>query len=70
MWSPENYMDYAPYSVSLINDGYYTFDGKGIKFISPYIYSDFDIVSPKGDIYAVNNKCEKITKCEINPEYY
>lgn len=70
LWSPENHMDYAPYSVSLVNDGYYTFDGDGIRFISPYIYSDFDIVSDKGDIFAVNNVLDKIIKCEIEPEYY
>ncbi len=70
LWSPENHMDYAPYSVSLVNDGYYTFDGDGIRFISPYIYSDFDIVSDKGDIFAVNNVLDKITKCEIEPDYY
>ena len=70
LWSPENHMDYAPYSVSLVNDGYYTFDGDGIRFISPYIYSDFDIVSDKGDIFAVNNVLDKIIKCEIEPKYY
>lgn len=70
LWSPENYMDDMPYSVSLVNDGYYTFDGEGIRFVSPYIYSDFDIVSDGGDIFAVNNILDKITKCEINPEYY
>ena len=52
LWSPENHMDSDPYSVSLVNDGYYTFDGEGIRLISPYIYSDFDIVSGNGDIYA------------------
>lgn len=70
MWSPENHMDYAPYSVSLVNDGYYTFDGRGIKFVSPYIYSDFDIVSENGDIIAVNNHLDKIIRCDITPEYY
>lgn len=70
MWSPENYIDSFSYSVSLVNDGYYTFDGYGLKFISPYIYSDFDIVSDNGDIIAINNKLDKITKVEINPEYY
>ncbi|MBR3933152.1 MAG: hypothetical protein IKJ68_04525 [Clostridia bacterium] len=70
LWSPENHMDYAPYSVSLVNDGYYTFDGQEIEFVSPYIYSDFDIVSDDGDIIAVNNKLDKITRCEINPEYH
>lgn len=70
LWAPENSIEDAPYSVSLINDGYYTFNGEGIRFISPYIYSDFDIVTPYGDIMAVNNKLDKITKCEINPEYY
>jgi len=70
LWAPENYIDDFPYSVSLINDGYHTFDGNGIKFLSPYIYSDFDIVSDNGDIIAVNNKLGKITKAEINPEYY
>ena len=38
--------------------------------ISPYIYSDFDIVSDNGDIFAVNNILDKIIKCQINPEYY
>lgn len=70
LWSPENHMDYAPYSVSLVNDGYHTFDGEGIRLVLPYIYSDFDIVSPEGDIFAVNNVADKITKCEINGEYY
>jgi len=70
LWSPENHMEDAPYSVSLVNDGYYTFDGEGIKFLSPYIYSDFDIVSNNGDIFAVNNVLDKITKCEIGPAYY
>lgn len=70
LWSPENHMDYAPYSVSLVNDGYYTFDGQGIKFVSPYVYSDFDVVSSDGDILAVNNVLDKITRCELNPEYY
>lgn len=70
LWAPENHMDYAPYSVSLVNDGYYTFDGEGIRLVSPYVYSDFDIVSDKGDIFAVNNVADKITKCEINGEYY
>lgn len=70
LWSPENHMEDDPYSVSLVNDGYYTFDGEGIKFVSPYIYSDFDIVSKNGDIFAINNKLDKITKCEISPEYY
>lgn len=70
LWSPENHMEDAPYSVSLVNDGYYTFDGEGIRLISPYIYSDFDIVSGNGDIYAVNNVADKITKCEMNGEYY
>ncbi len=70
LWSPENHMDYAPYSVSLVNDGYYTFDGQGIRFVSPYVYSDFDVVSDDGDILAVNNTLDKITRCESNPEYY
>lgn len=70
MWSPENPMEDSPFSVSLVNDGYYTFDGEGIRFISPYIYSDFDIVTNSGDIYSVNNVLDKIAKCEINPEYY
>lgn len=70
MWSPENHMEDAPFSVSLVNDGYYTFDGEGIRFISPYIYSDFDIVTNDGNIFAVNNVLDKIIKCEINPEYY
>ena len=70
LWAPENHMDYAPYSVSLVNDGYYTFDGQGIKFVSPYVYSDFDVVSSDGDILAVNNALDKITRCEINPQYY
>lgn len=70
LWSPENVMEDAPYQVSLVNDGYYTFDGEGIRFVSPYVYSDFDIVSDDGNIFAVNNKLDKIVKCEINPEYY
>ncbi len=70
LWAPENHMDYAPYSVSLVNDGYYTFDGEGIRLVSPYVYSDFDIVSDKGNIFAVNNVADKITRCEINGEYY
>lgn len=70
LWTPENVMEDAPYQVSLVNDGYYTFDGEGIRFISPYIYSDFDIVSDNGDIYAINNNLDKIIKCQINPEYY
>lgn len=70
LWAPENVMEEAPYLVSLVNDGYYTFDGEGIKFISPYVYSDFDIVSDEGDIFAVNNILDKITKCEISSEYY
>lgn len=70
LWSPENVMEDAPYQVSLVNDGYYTFDGEGIRFITPYIYSDFDIVSDNGDIFAVNNILDKIIKCQINPEYY
>lgn len=70
VWAPENPMDWGSYSVSLVNDGYYTFDGEGIKFVSPYIYSDFDVVSDDGDILSVNNRLDKITKCEINPEYY
>lgn len=70
LWSPENYLKYAPYSVSLVNDGYHTFDGEGITFVSPYVYSDFDIVSGDGNIFAVNNKLDKIIKCEINPGYY
>ncbi|MBE7050278.1 MAG: hypothetical protein E7394_05840 [Ruminococcaceae bacterium] len=70
MWSPENHMEDAPFSVSLVNDGYYIFDGEGIRFISPYIYSDFDIVTNDGNIFAVNNVLDKIIKCEINPEYY
>ena len=63
-------VDFAPFSVSLVNDGYHTFDGMGIRFLSPYIYSDFDIVTENGDIFAVNNKLSKITKCELNPVYY
>ncbi|MBR5528293.1 MAG: hypothetical protein IKV97_04755 [Clostridia bacterium] len=70
LWCPENVMDFAPFSVSLVNDGYHTFDGTGIRFLSPYIYSDFDIVTENGDIFAVNNKLSKITKCELNPVYY
>lgn len=70
MWAPENNMEDSPFSVSLVNDGYYTFDTEGIRFVSPYIYSDYDIVSDNGDIFAVDNKTDKITKCEINPEYY
>ena len=70
LWAPENHMDYAPYSVSLVNDGYYTFDGEGIRLVSPYVYSDFDIVSGNGEIFAVNNAADKIAKCEINGEYY
>ena len=70
LWTPENHMEDAPYLVSLVNDGYYTFDGEGIKFVSPYIYSNFDIVSADGNIFAINNDLDKITKCEINPEYY
>lgn len=70
LWSPEDDLDGAPYSVSLVNDGYHTFDKNGLQFVSPYIYSDFDIVSDKGDIFAVNNKAGKITECEINPEYH
>ena len=62
-------MEDAPYQVSLVNDGYYTFDGEGIKFVSPYVYSDFDIVSDGGEIFAVNNILDKIIKCQINPEY-
>ena len=70
LWSPENPMEESPYSVSLINDGYHTFDGNGIKLISPYIYSDFDVVSNNGTIFAFDNISDKITKCKINAEYY
>ncbi len=70
LWAPENPMEDAPYSVSLVNDGYYTFDGEGIKFVSPYVYSDFDIVFDSGEIFAVNNVLDKITKCQISPIYY
>ena len=70
LWAPEDNLEDGAYSVSLVNDGYYTWDGEGIKFISPYVYSDYDVVSEDGDILAVNNKINKVTKCEINPEYY
>ncbi len=70
-WAPENYLDdYGPGQISLVNDGYHTFDGEGITFISPYIYSDFDVVSENGDIIAVNQKLGKITRCPISPAYY
>ena len=70
-WAPEDYLaDYGPGPISLVNDGYYTFDGEGITFISPYIYSDFDVVSENGDIIAVNQKLGKITRCPISPASY
>ena len=61
-WAPENPGEWGTYSVSLVNDGYYTYDKEGLFFISPYIYSSFDIVSDKGEIISVNNKLNKINK--------
>ena len=60
-WAPENPGEWGTYSVSLINDGYYTYNGQELEFVYPYIYSSFDVVSPYGDIVTVDTKLDKIT---------
>lgn len=53
-WCPRPALSESGYhQVSAINDGYFTFDGEALTKIAPYSYSNFDVLSPEGDIWQV-----------------
>lgn len=53
----EWFKDYSPatyaYKISPYNDGYFTFDGKTLTKVAPYVYTDADFVTPDGRIYGL-----------------
>ncbi len=62
-WMPEEtILDEYTYSVSPLNDGYFTFDGEKLSKIGNYVYSDTSFVSPDGDIFAIVPPLGKIIK--------
>ena len=61
-WSPYNHGEDAEVITSLVNDGYFTFDGEKLEKIAHYVYSTSDAVSPKGEIIAINRKLGKVIK--------
>lgn len=52
------------HDVSAVNDGYFTYDGETLTRLAPYSYSDFDILSPDGDIWQVTGYNMTIKKAE------
>ncbi len=52
-WAPFPGTD-SGHEASPLNDGYFTFDGKSLTKIHPWIFSSEDMLTPDGDIYAVS----------------
>ncbi len=52
----------SSYSISPYNDGYYTWDGKNLAKIAPYVYTDEDFVSPAVQVYGIVNWKETVQK--------
>lgn len=64
-WCPTPMLIESSYhEVSAINDGYFTYDGEKLTKIAPYSYSDFDVLSPNGDIWQVTSYNMTIKKAE------
>lgn len=61
-WSPEDYIEGGEVKTSLVNDGYFTFDGEKLEKVAHYVYSTYDAVSPKGEILAINRRLGKVIK--------
>ena len=61
-WSPDDYIEGSEVVVSLVADGYFTYDGVKLEKISEYVYSTFDAVSPYGEILAINRRLGKVIK--------
>ncbi len=61
-WSPEDYVEGSEVVVSLVSDGYFTYDGTHLEKIADYVYSTFDAVSPNGEILAINRRLGKVIK--------
>lgn len=61
-WSPYNHVAGGEVLTSLVNDGYFTFDGEKLEKIAHYVYSTYDAVSPKGEILAINRRLSKVIK--------
>lgn len=64
-WCPESRLE-SLHEISPVNDGYFTFDGERLLKISPWFYSDIDLLTPSGDIYAFINMNGKIKKISAN----
>lgn len=61
MWCPENGVT-DEFSVVPSKDGYFTFDGETLTKIADYRYTDVDLLTPQGDIYAIIDWCSALVK--------
>lgn len=63
-WAPENMLaDMTGYhQISPANDGYFTYDGSTLAKIANYTWSDKDLLSPGGTVYALVNWKQEVRK--------
>lgn len=62
-WCPQPMsLEYCWHDVSAINDGYFEYDGTSLKKVGNYVYSDYDVLSPDGKIWAVSNRNLSVIK--------
>lgn len=61
VWMPQE-ASLPAYEVSPLNDGYFTYNGYDLVKLYNYVYADYSVLAPTGEIYGIFNRLGQIKK--------